>query len=59
MKTIDEYDVLDGMKLCQASPDLLQALMEVVEYFHEWQYVMNDEFRAMLDRCETAINKAI
>lgn len=38
--------------------ELLASLQEFVDYFKEWEYVINDELRAKLRRAEAAIKKA-
>jgi hypothetical protein len=56
---IDGIEAQWNAKLIAASPDLLQSLQEYVDYFKEWEYVLNDEMRAMLNKAEEAIKKAV
>jgi len=38
--------------------NLLISLQEFVDYYEDFKYVLNDELREMIERAESAINKA-
>lgn len=52
--------ILTEMKTHTEVPidELVSSLREFVDYFKEWEYVINDEMRAILHRAEGALNKA-